>query len=106
MAGSKQADGIEEMTRAAREFAEAARELTAAVDRLSRVLENRDGESLLSILGSGGMSEKEANKLADEVVHEVRAELWADRKPERGPLTPEEAEEWKRRRDARRAEGA
>lgn len=92
----------EEMTKAAREFTEAARDLTAAVDRLSRILENCERESLLSMLGSGGMSEEEANKLADEVVHEVRAELWEVRKPERGPLTSEEAEEWKRRRDERR----
>lgn len=82
----------EEITKAAREFTEAARELTAAVDRLSRILDNRDGDSLLSILGSGGLSEDEANRLADEAVHKVRAELWADRKPERGPITPEEAE--------------
>ncbi len=99
-------ENVEEMTKAAREFTEAARDLTAAVDRLSRILENRERESLLSMLGSGGLSEEEANELADKVVHEVRAELWADRKPERGSLTPEEAEEWKRRRDARRAEGA
>lgn len=97
---------VEEMTKVAREFTEAAKELTAAVDRLSRIIEHRERGSLLSMLGSGGMSEEDANRLADEAVHEVRAELWADRKPERAPITPEEAEEWKRRRDERRAEGA
>lgn len=100
----------QDMTRAAERFAEAARELTSAVDRLSSILERQEerkpGETLLSLLGSGGLPEEEANRLAHEVVHEVRAELWADRKPERGPITPEEAEVWRRRRDERRAEGA
>jgi hypothetical protein len=71
------------MAKAARGCTDAARELTAAVDRLARILENRERGSLLSMLGSGSVSEEEANRLADEVVHEVRAELWADRKPER-----------------------
>ena len=100
----------EEMTRAAERFTEAARELTLAVDRLAQILERQEGwkpgEALLSVLGAGGLPEKQANRLADEVVHEVRAEHWVDRTPERGPITPEEAEEWKRRRDERRAGGA
>ncbi len=107
MSESEQAQDV---TRAAREFTEAARELTAAVDRLSRILERqedhrRPGEALLSLLGSGGLPEEEAKTLAHEAVQEVRAELWAGREPEREPITTEEAEEWKRRRDARRAEG-
>lgn len=82
----------EEMARAAECLAGAAGELASAVDRLARILERQEGrkpgEALLSALGSGGLPEEQANKLADETVREVRAELWSDRKPERGPIIP------------------
>lgn len=87
MAERKQRDEIEEMSRAVDRFAEAVEEFSRQVERL------RPSESL---------SEEELAELVDSEIHAVREELYKDRKPERGSLTPEEAEEWKRLRDERR----
>lgn len=87
MAERRQADEIEEMSRAADRFA-------AAVDEFARQLER--------LRPPKPLSEEELAELVDREVHAVREELYRDRKPERGPITPEEAEEWKRRRDERR----
>ncbi|MBA2693552.1 MAG: hypothetical protein H0U65_13850 [Rubrobacter sp.] len=91
MAERKYRDEIEEMSRAADRFAEAVDEFGRHVERLRP---------------SKPLSEEELAELVDREVHAVREELYEDRKPERGPLTLEEAEEWKRRRNGRRAEGA
>ncbi len=96
----------QEMTRAAREMAEAARELRRAVDRLAELHERPNRVSVLTeLLGSGGLPEEEAARLAREAVHEVRARISRERETgeEKLPLpTPEEIKEWERRREERR----
>jgi hypothetical protein len=99
----------QEMTRAAREMTQAARELRRAVDRLAELhqLSNRSS-ALTELLGSGGLSEEEADRLAREVVHEMRAEISRER--EAGatgearlpPPSPKEIKEWELRREERR----
>lgn len=84
----------EDMSQAAERFAAAMEEFSRQVERLGAVR----GEPL---------SEAEAARLADEAVHEVRSELWAGRKPEQPALTPEEIQDWERRRkERRRREGS
>lgn len=87
MAEQRQRNETDEMSRAVDRFAAAVEEFSRQVERL------RPPERL---------SEEELAELVDREVHAVREELYRDRKPERGPITPEEAEEWKRRRDERR----
>jgi hypothetical protein len=48
------------------------------------------------------LSEEELGELVDREVHAVREELWAGRRPERGPLTEDEIADWERRREERR----
>lgn len=99
----------QEMTRAAREMTEAARELRHAVDRLAKLhqLPNRTS-TLTELLGSGRLPEEEAEQLAREAVHEVRAEISREREAgetdeeKLPPLTQEEIGEWERRREERR----
>ncbi len=87
MAERRRRDETEEMRRAADRLADAVDEFARQVERL------RPPEPL---------SEEELAELVDREVHAAREELYKDRKPERGPLTPEEAEEWSRLRDERR----
>lgn len=93
------------MARAAREITEAVRELTRAVDRLAE-LQRPKGSTLTELLGSGGLQEEEAARLAQEAVHEVRIEIAHEREAageERLPSpSPEEIREWERRREERR----
>jgi hypothetical protein len=99
----------QEMTRAAREMTEAARELRYAVDRLAELhqLSSR-ASTLMELLGSGGLSEEEADRLAREVVHKVRAEISQEREASETneeklpPPTSEEIREWERRTEERR----
>jgi hypothetical protein len=66
----------QEMTRAAREMTQAARELRRAVDRLTELHQRPNRASALTeLLGFGGLSEEEAERLVREAVHEVRAEI-------------------------------
>jgi len=89
------------MTRAAREMTEAARELRRAVDRLAELHERPNRTPVLTeFLGSGGLPEEEAARLAHETVHEVRADVSGEEKLP--PPTPEEIREWERRREERR----
>ena len=99
----------QEMTRAAREMTQAARELRRAVDRLAELhqLSSR-ASALTELLGSGGLSEEEADRLAREAVHKVRAEISHERESSETdedklpPPTSEEIREWERRREERR----
>lgn len=99
----------QEMTRAAREMTQAARELRRAVDRLAELhqLSSR-ASALTELLGSGGVSEEEADRLAREAVHKVRAEISHEREASETdedklpPPTSEEIREWERRREERR----
>ena len=65
----------QEMTRAAREMTEAARELRHAVDRLAELHQLPNRTSTLTELLSSGRLHEEAEQLAREAVHEVRAEI-------------------------------
>jgi hypothetical protein len=93
----------------AQEMTQAARELRHAVDRLAELhqLSNR-ASALTELLGSGGLSEEEADQLAREAVHDVRAEISHERElsetdeEKLPPPTPEETKEWERRREERR----
>jgi hypothetical protein len=82
-------DHAAEMSRAANRFASAVAEFSRQVERLG-------------VVRREPLSEEEAAKLADEVVHRVRSDLWAERKPKRPPLTPHEIREWEHRREERR----
>ena len=66
-------DHAAEMSRAANMFASAVAEFSRQVERWS-------------VVRREPLSEEEAAKLADEAVHRVRSDLWAERKPERPPL--------------------
>jgi hypothetical protein len=99
----------QEMTRAAREMTQAARELRRAVDRLTELHQRPNRASALTeLLGSGGLSEEEAERLVWEAVHEVRAEISRERElsetdeEKLPPPTLEETKEWERRREERR----
>lgn len=120
----------EEMSKAADRFAEAARELSATLNRFlefqetswerfqeyqrstvdlepehpSYVYRGKAGEQygrvVLGFLGAGGLSEDEAGVLADDLVHDVRKQF---------VMTinlptpgPEEIRAWERRREERR----
>lgn len=76
-------------------------DMSRAIDRFSAAVEEfaRQVERMNQPEPPG---EEELAELVDREVHAAREELYAGREPERGPLTPEEAEEWKRRRDERR----
>ena len=96
----------QEMARAAREMTQAARELRRAVDRLTELHQRPNRTSALTdLLGSGGLSEEEAEQLVREAVHEVRAEISRERElsetdeEQLPPPTPEEIRE--RRREER-----
>ena len=66
----------EEMTRAAMEMSETARELSRAVDRLAGIRGRANKGSVIDeLLGSGGLPEEEAAALADEATHRVREEM-------------------------------
>jgi uncharacterized protein Yka (UPF0111/DUF47 family) len=70
----------QEMTRVAREMTEAARELRHAVDRLAELHQHpKRALALTQLLGSGGLSEEEADQLAREAVHDVPAEISRER---------------------------
>jgi hypothetical protein len=99
----------QEMTRAAREMTEAARELRRAVDRLAELHKLPHRLSVLTeLLGSGGLSEEEVERLARETVHEVRAEISREREISEAdgeklpPPTLEDMKVWERRREERR----
>lgn len=97
----------EEMIRAADRFAEAARELTLALNRFLEYQggeygethdrgERLPGDLVLGLLGAGGLSDEEAEKLAHEAVHQARRELGRT-----GALPvpgPEEIKAWEQRR--------
>jgi hypothetical protein len=111
--GAKMERSIEkqaqEMTCAAREMTQAARELRRAVDRLTELHQRPNRASALTeLLGSGGLSEEEAERLVREAVHEVRAEIFRERElsetdeEKLPPPTPGERKEWERRREERR----
>ena len=93
----------------AKEMTRAARELRRAVDRLEELhkLPNR-ASALTDLLGSGGLPEEEADRLAREAVREVRDELFREREASETdqeklpPPTSEEIKEWERRREERR----
>lgn len=109
----------QEISRAARQMADAARELSRSVARLSKL----ETESLRSYrnlqrsiehLGERGvfvgptvlpappLSDEEAVLFAVQSVREVREELWADREAEAPAPGPEEIEQWERERQLRR----
>lgn len=99
----------EEMTRAAKEMADAARELRRAVDRLAEIhARPTRGSALAELLGSGGLPEEEAAALAVEATHHVRGEMRREREAGEAnekrlpPPTPEEVREWERHREERR----
>lgn len=80
-------DQTEEMIRAANRFAEAAERLSSSLDRLQESWryerteyegargKRLPGELMLGFLGAGGLPDKEAGELADEIVHRAREEL-------------------------------
>lgn len=102
----------EEMASAAREFTAAAREPTAAVDRLSGVLQHPErghvpGEVLRHAVGSRGLPEEEARELAARLVRRARKEVGVHREPDAPAPSPEEVRarrEARRRREASRSE--
>lgn len=85
-----------ELHEAARELQEAAREMSAAARSWMRLQEPCGA--------SEDLPEGEADQIAVEAVHEVRrrASFGAAGGFDRGPVTPEEAGEWARRREERR----
>lgn len=117
---------VEEMSKAADRFAEAAKELSSTLDRFlsfqERSMERfeeyqrsmvgheprshsypdreQSGGALLGFLGAGGLSEDEAGVLADDLVHSVRKQFsMTINQPTPGP---EEIRDWERRREERR----
>lgn len=107
------------MARAARDMSRAARDMSQAADALRTW---RDYERILKALRDAGVEpekiaqarlgdrilirglpEEVAAVIADESVHRVRKELARERTDEpKAPPTPEEVEDWERRRDERR----
>lgn len=97
----------EEMIRAADRFAEAARELTLALNRFLEYQGGEYGETHNrgerlpgDWLGAGGLSDEEAGKLAHEAVHQARRELGRT-----GALPvpgSDEINTWEQRREERR----
>lgn len=88
---------LEELNRTVSRFEEAVRELTRALDRLAEPRAPR-GSTLMSLVGSGGMEEEEAVRLALAAVHRTRAEV-----PIPGPEAPApDADEVRERREERR----
>lgn len=119
----------EEIARAADRFADAAKELTATLNRFlefqelswkrfeayqhslsepDRELSLRDyrqrweqpGGVVLGFLGAGGLPEDEAGVLADDLVHRVRGEFLIA--PNQPVPSPEEIRDWEHRREERR----
>lgn len=106
----------EEMSRAVDKFTEAVREFTWSINRLSEheeqlawnasAIREAFERSLFELerRSSGGLSDEVAGKIADESVHRVRKEL--AREPadqaKAPPPTPEEVEDWQKRRQERR----
>lgn len=93
---------LEELNRTVARFEEAVRELTRAVDRLTRREGPRDS-ALMDLLGSGGMEEEEAVKVALAAVHRARA---GTPPPEPEAPAPGAEEVRERREERRRRESA
>lgn len=98
---------VEEFTRAADQFTEAAKELSSSLDRFVEYQQERDlreyrqrGEES----SHEGLPEKVAANIALEAVRETRKAMASGREKEQRfpPPTPEEVEEWERRREERR----
>ncbi len=97
-------DQAEEMVRAADRFAEAAERLSASLDRFLEFQryegiefrwargERLPGELILGLLGTGGLPDEEAGKLAHDVVHRARKEL--GREIEAEAPSPEDIVRW------------
>jgi hypothetical protein len=91
---------LEELNRTVSRFEEAVRELTRALDRLAEPRVPR-GSTLKGLVGSGGMEEREAVRLALASVHRARAEVSI---PEPEESAPDAGEMRERREDRRRRE--
>lgn len=99
---------VEEFTRAADQFTEAAKELSSSLNRFLEYQQERDdlweygqrGEEPLH----EGLPEEVAANIAVEAVRETRKAMASGREKEQRfpPPTPEEVEEWERRREERR----
>lgn len=93
---------LEELNRTVSRFEEAVRELTRALDRLAEPRVPR-GSTLTGLIGSGGMEEEEAVRLALASVHRARAEVPI---PEPEESAPDAGEVRERREECRRRESA
>lgn len=102
----------EELSRAARQMADAARKLSLSVDRLAE-LEARAERTYQRFLGNierlveggGGQpsfSEQDAVFFAVRSVHEVREDLWAGREAEAPAPDSEDIEHWEMTRSEHR----
>ena len=98
---------VEEFTRAADQFTEAARELSSSLHRFLEYQQERDlreyrqrGEEA----SHEGLPEEVAASIAVEAVRETRKAMASGREKEQRfpPPRPEEVEEWERRREDRR----
>lgn len=98
---------VEEFTRAADQFTEAAKELSYSLDRFVEYQQERDlreyrqrGEELRH----QGLPEEVAANIALEEVRETRKVMASGREKEQRfpPPASEEVEEWERRREERR----
>lgn len=96
---------LEELNRTVSRFEEAVREFTRAVDRLAEVQGSRGprGSTLMGLVGSGGMEEEEAVRLALAAVHRARAEVPI---PEPEASSPDAGEVQKGREERRCREPA
>lgn len=98
---------VEEFTRAAAQFTEAAKELSSSLDRFVEYQQERDLREYRlrdEEPPHEGLPEEVAAKVAVEAVRETRKMMASGREKEQRfpPPTPEEVEEWERRREDRR----
>jgi hypothetical protein len=93
---------LEQLNRTVSRFEEAVRELTRALDRLAEPRGPR-GSTLTGLIGSGGMEEEDAVRLALAAVHRARAGVPI---PEPGASAPGAGEVRERHEERRRRESA
>lgn len=91
---------LEELNRTVGRFEEAVREFTRAVDRLTERRGSR-GSALLGLVGSGGLEEEEAVRVALAAVHRARTEAPS---PEPEASAPGAYDVRERREERRRRE--